>query len=228
MRFPPDAWSTKWYEKFVNDDSWRSATFASLQIALLVAILATVLGTLASVSLARSRARWAGAARGFLIAPMIVPGIIIAIGVYYLFLEWRLTETQVGFVLAHTMLAVPIVIITVTASLQSFDQQMARAASSLGAGPVATFRKVTLPLILPGVLSGTLFAFLTSFDESIVALFLSGPGLRTLPIQIYLSVTSALDPTIAAASTLVMAFTTALLLLFGYITIRQRRVQGDV
>jgi len=223
MRFPPTEWSTKWYEKFFTDDAWRLAAVSSLRIGLLVTVLATILGTMAAVALARSRARWVLAARGFLLAPMIVPGVVVAIGIYYLFLRWRLTETTFGFVLAHTMLAIPIVVITVSASLRTFDHQLVRAASSLGAGPLTSFRQVVLPLILPGVLSGALFAFLTSFDESIVALFLSGPGIRTLPIQIYLSVTSALDPTIAAASTLLLVLTTSLLVLIGIVGHFRRR-----
>ncbi len=223
LRFPPTEWSTKWYEKFFTDEAWRLATVSSLRIGLLVTVLATALGTMAAVAIARSNARWVLATRGFLLAPMIVPGVVVAIGIYYLFLRWRLTETTLGFVLAHTMLAIPIVVITVTASLRTFDYQLVRAASSLGAGPLTSFRRVVLPLILPGVLSGALFAFLTSFDESIVALFLSGPGLRTLPIQIYLSVTSALDPTIAAASTLLLLLTTSLLLVVGVVSHFRRR-----
>lgn len=223
MKFPPKAWSTKWYEQFLTDPAWRDAAVASLRIALLVALLATVLGTTAAMALDGARGRWVLPVRGFLLAPMVVPGIVVAIGIYSLFLRWQLTETYMGFVLAHTMLAIPIVVITVSASLQTFDRQLARAAGSLGARPFDAFRQVTLPLILPGVLSGALFAFLTSFDESIVALFLAGPGIRTLPIQIYLSVTSALDPTIAAASTLLLVLTTALMVAFGLSADNRRR-----
>lgn len=226
MRFPPTEWSTQWYEKFFTDEAWRLATVSSLRVGVLVTVLATVLGTMAAIALARSRARWILAARGFLLAPMIVPGVVVAIGIYYLFLRWQLTETTLGFVLAHTMLAIPIVVITVSASLRTFDYQMIRAANSLGAGPIAAFRQVVLPLILPGVLSGALFAFLTSFDESIVSLFLSGPGIRTLPIQIYLSVTSALDPTIAAASTLLLLLTTLVLILIGLVSHFRRRTRS--
>lgn len=218
LRFPPPDWSTKWYEKLFTSPEWQLAASTSVKVAVVVTLLATVLGTMAALGLAGSRGRWVAGVRGLLIAPMIIPGVVIAVGIYYVFLRWRLTETYLGFVLAHTMLAIPIVIITVSASLQTFDQQLIKASQSLGAGPVTTFRLITLPLILPGVLTGALFAFLTSFDESIVSLFLSGPGIRTLPIQIFQSVTSALEPTIAAASSLLLILTTALMLVFAVIT----------
>lgn len=218
LRFPPPGWSTKWYEEFFTSTEWRDAALTSLKIAGVVTVLATALGTMAAVALVNSRRRWTSLARTFLVAPMIVPGVVIAVGMYYVFLRWQLTETFLGFVLAHTVLAIPIVVITVGASLQSFDMQLVRASQSLGAGPLATFRTVTLPLILPGVLAGGLFAFLTSFDESIVALFMSGPEMRTLPIQIFQSVTSSLDPTIAAASTILLGLTTLAVMAFGLLT----------
>jgi putative spermidine/putrescine transport system permease protein len=218
LRFPPPGWSTKWYETLFTSPEWQLAASTSVRVAVVVTVLATVLGTMAALGLAGSRGRWVAGVRGLLIAPMIIPGVIVAVGIYYVFLRWRLTENYLGFVLAHTMLAIPIVIITVSASLQTFDQQLIKASQSLGAGPVTTFRSVTLPLILPGVLTGALFAFLTSFDESIVSLFLSGPGIRTLPIQIFQSVTSALEPTIAAASTLLLVLTTVMMIVFAVIT----------
>lgn len=226
LQFPPPGWSTKWYAEFFSSPEWRDAALTSLRVAGVVTVLATALGTMAAVALVNSRRRWTAVARVFLVAPMIVPGVVIAVGVYYVFLRWQLTETFVGFVMAHTVLAVPIVVITVGASLQSFDMQLVRAAQSLGSGPLTTFRTVTLPLILPGVLAGALFAFLTSFDEAIVALFLSGPDMRTLPIEIFLSVTSSLDPTIAAASTLLLALTTLLLAVFGLLTYLRNKAEA--
>lgn len=218
LSFPPPGFSTRWYERFFTEPEWQQATSTSIRVGLVVAVLATALGTMAALGLTTSKGRLIGAARAFLIAPMVIPGVIVAIGIYYVFLKWHLSQTFVGFVLAHTVLAVPIVVITVSASLQSFDFGLVRASASLGAGPFATFRSVTLPLIAPGVLTGALFAFLTSFDESIVSLFLSGPDIRTLPIQIYVSVTSDLEPTVAAASSLLILFTTVLMALFGIIS----------
>lgn len=217
LHFPPPGWSTQWYHTFFTDPEWRNSALVSVRIALVVTLLATALGTMAAVALTNRRRRWVPGVRAFLVAPMIVPGVVIAIGIYYVFLRWHLTETFMGFVFAHTMLAIPIVVITVSAALEAFDFDLTRASQSLGAGPLTTFRVVTLPLILPGVLAGALFAFLTSFDESIVALFLSGPSVRTLPIQIFQSVTTSLDPTIAAASTILLALTTALLIAFAFL-----------
>ncbi|KAA1427796.1 ABC transporter permease [Nocardioides antri] len=226
LQFPPPGWSTKWYEEFFTNPEWRDAALTSLRVAGVVTVLATALGTMAAIALVNSHRRWSAAARAFLVAPMIVPGVVIAVGIYYVFLRWQLTETFLGFVMAHTVLAIPIVVITVGASLQSFDLQLVRAAQSLGAGPLTTFRTVTFPLILPGVLAGALFAFLTSFDESIVSLFLSGSTMRTLPIEIFQSVTTSLDPTIAAASTVLLGLTTMTLLAFGFLSYLRNKAEA--
>jgi putative spermidine/putrescine transport system permease protein len=216
--FPPSGWSTRWYENFFDDPSWYGSALLSLQIGVLVTILATVLGTAAAIGLVMGRGRWRTPTRGFLIAPSILPAVIVAIGVFSVFLDWGLTQTTTGYVLAHTALAIPLVVIAVTASLSTFDRQLILAAHSLGAGSLAAFRQITLPLIAPGVLTGALFAFLVSFDEAVVSLFLSGPFARTLPIQIYQSVTAEIDPTIAAASTMLIVLTTISLVAIGLIT----------
>ena len=156
--FPPPGWSTRWYKSFFSNPQWYDAALLSLKVALIVVVLATVLGTAASLAVARGRGRWTGALRSLFLAPMIVPGVITAIGIYIVFLKWHLTETVLGFVLAHTMMALPLVIITVGASLQSLDRSLERAAASLGANPWRTFTGVTLPLIMPGMLTGALFA----------------------------------------------------------------------
>lgn len=220
--FPPPGWSTRWYKSFFSNPQWYDAALLSLKVALIVVVLATVLGTAASLAVARGRGRWTGALRSLFLAPMIVPGVITAIGIYIVFLKWHLTETVLGFVLAHTMMALPLVIITVGASLQSLDRSLERAAASLGANPWRTFTGVTLPLIMPGMLTGALFAFLTSFDEAIISLFLSGPSNRTLPVQMYMSVTAEIDPTIAAASTMVIVTSTSLLLIAGIFASHRR------
>lgn len=222
LTFPPDGYSTKWYRNFFTEPQWYESALFSLQIALVVAVLATTLGTAAALALSSGRGRWRAPTRAVLIAPMIVPGVIVAIAIFYVFIQLGLTQTMLGFVLAHTVLALPIVLVTVTASLQTFDTQLVLAARSLGAGPVTSFVKIMLPLIAPGVLSGALFAFLTSFDEAIVSLFLAGPFSRTLPIQIYQSVTAEIDPTIAAASTLLLATTTILMFALVLIDITRR------
>ncbi|MEU9823240.1 ABC transporter permease [Pseudonocardia alni] len=221
--FPPTGWSTRWYENFFDDRSWYTSALLSLQVGAVVALLATALGTAAAIALVMGGGRWRIPARGFLLTPAILPGVIVAIAIFAVFLQWGLTQTTTGYVLAHTVLALPLVVIAVTASLSTFDRQLIRAAHSLGAGAVATFVHVTLPLIAPGVLTGALFAFLTSFDEAIVSLFLSGPFARTLPIQIYQSVTAEIDPTIAAASTMLIVLTTVALVAVGLITTLRNR-----
>jgi putative spermidine/putrescine transport system permease protein len=225
--FPPTGWSTRWYENFFDDPSWYRAALLSVQIGALVTVLATILGTAAAIGLVMGRGRWRLPTRGFLLAPAILPGVIVAIGVFSVFLKWGLTQSTTGYVLAHTALAIPLVVVAVSASLANFDRQLILAAHSLGAGSISTFVQVTLPLIAPGVLTGALFAFLTSFDEAVVSLFLSGPFARTLPIQIYQSVTAEIDPTIAAASTMLIALTTISLVVIGLVTsTRSRRADA--
>jgi|1186.fasta_scaffold35409_2 putative spermidine/putrescine transport system permease protein len=223
LAFPPIGFSTQWYRNFFTDPDWFNSAVFSLKIALLVTVFATTLGTLAAVALTLGRARWKAAARGLLIAPMIVPGVITAIGIFYVFLRLGLTQNLWGFVFAHSVLAIPIVVVTVSASLSSFDRQLLRASASLGAGPLASLIQVMLPIIAPGVLSGALFAFLTSFDEAIVSLFLAGPFSRTLPIQIYQSVTAEIDPTIAAASTMLLGITTLCVVAAALVLARRDR-----
>lgn len=221
LSFPPQGWSTQWYRNFFTDPQWHDSAVFSIKIAVIVTLLATSLGTLAALGLANRPGRWRLGVRGMLLSPLIVPGVITAIGIFYVFLKLGLTQTLLGFVLAHSVLAIPMVVVTVTASLQTFDRQLLLASASLGAGPVKTFFTVTFPLIAPGLLSGALFAFLTSFDEAIVSLFLTGPFTRTLPIQIYQSVTAETDPTIAAASTMLLLITTVCVLAAGIVSARR-------
>lgn len=211
--FPPPGWSLTYYHRFFTDPQWFGALLNSVQLALMVTVLATVLGVAASFALVRSRFFGRGAVNGALMAPMMVPGIIVAIAVYTAFLGWHLVGTPQGYVLAHTILALPFVIVSVTASLRTFDRRLEQAAANLGAGPWATFRQVTLPLLLPGIASGAVFAFVTSFDEVVVSLFIQSPSLQTLPVKMFTSVTNEIDPTIGAASTLIVAFTTLLVLI---------------
>lgn len=213
LNFPPEGWSLQWYRNFFSEPQWYEALFTSLYVALLVALVATAVGTAAAFGLVRGRFPGKGAVNALLLAPLVVPVVIVAIAVFATYLQWRLSGTVLGFVLAHTALAIPFVIITVSSSLRTFDRRLELAAANLGANAAATFRRVTLPLILPGVLSGALFAFITSFDEVVVALFLQSPDVRTLPVQMFTSVTREVDPTIAAASSMILALTTALLVL---------------
>lgn len=212
FQFPPESWSLDYYVNFFTDRRWREALVASVILAVVVAAFSTVLGSLAAFGLVRARFPGKSLVNGFVLAPLVAPGIVVAVAVFGVFLSWRLTGSFVGFVLAHSMLAIPFVVVTVTTSLQSFDRILERAAASLGAGRLTTFFRITLPNILPGVLTGALFAFVTSFDEVVVALYLQSPSFRTLPVKMYSSVSSETDPTIAAASTVILVLTTALIL----------------
>ena len=207
LTFPPPALGLRWYRAYLGSRDWLAATALSIEVAVTVVILSTVLGTLAALGLARLGRVARMLAAGLILSPLIMPVIIVAIGVYYAFARFGLVGTPAGLVLAHSCLAVPFVVTSVGASLAGFDRRLEMAASGLGATPFGTFRQVTLPLILPGVLVGALFAFITSFDELVVSLFLSGANAVTLPRRMWEDLRYALDPTIAAVSTLTIVVT---------------------
>ncbi len=225
LAFPPKGFSGQWYANFVSNPEWTGSFLNSLKVATLVAVAATVVGTLAAFGLDRMRSRARGALRLLLLTPLVVPGVVLGIGIYAVFLETRLVGTLPGFVLAHTVLAVPFVLVAVGASLEMFDKRLELAAASLGAGRWTIFRTVTLPLIAPGVLSGLLFAFATSFDEIIVSLFITSPYLKTLPVQIFSSITRDADPTVAAVGTILL-LATSVLIGGGLLLLGQDRGRG--
>ncbi|WP_409181240.1 ABC transporter permease [Amycolatopsis sp. VS8301801F10] len=208
FEFPPKDWSWHWYAEFFTSKQWLAALANSVQVGLLAAALATVLGVAAALALDRMRG---GVVRQLLMAPMILPGVVVAVAIYGVFLRWQLNGTMLGFVLAHAVLGLPFVLTSVRTSLAGYDPTMEKAAASLGAPRLTTLRKVVLPIIAPGVLSGFVFAFATSFDEVVVALFLQTPAIKTLPVKMYESIVLEIDPTIAAASSLIVVFTTLLL-----------------
>jgi putative spermidine/putrescine transport system permease protein len=213
LTFPPPAFGVRWYREYLGHRDWLAATTLSVEVAVAVVALSTILGTLAALGLARLPAKVRMLAAGMILSPLIVPVIIVAIGLYYAFARFGLVGTPLGLVLAQTCLASPFVVTSVGASLARLDRRLEMAALGLGASPFGTFRQVTLPLILPGVLAGALFAFITSFDELIVALFLSGANAVTLPRRMWEDLRYALDPTIAAVSTLTIVVTVLPLLL---------------
>jgi putative spermidine/putrescine transport system permease protein len=204
FRFPPDGWSLRWYQELFTSPEWTAAILNTLQVGVYTALFATVLGTTAAFGLARMRSRWRGPLNGFLLSPMIVPHILVALVVFSAFLQLGLNGTLIGIILAHTALALPFVVIAVTARLAGMDGRLPGVAASLGASPVSTFRRVTFPLVLPGILSGAVLAFVTSLDEVVIALFLQAPGAITLPVQMFNSITVQIDPTISAASSLMV------------------------
>ena len=212
LTFPPEGFSTRWYEKMLTDPQWSTGFANSARVALLVALLSTVLGTLGALGTVRGRFPGKSVVNALILSPLIVPLIIIAIGMFSVFVRWKLAGSLVGLVLAHTALAVPFVVVNVATSLRTIDRNLELAAQSLGAGPVRTFRRITLPIILPGVLSGALFAFITSWDEVVVSIFLTSARFRTLPAEMWEQVRQVVDPTVAAVSTTLLAVTTTILL----------------
>jgi putative spermidine/putrescine transport system permease protein len=212
IEVPPNGWSTQWYENFFTEPAWYESTVNSLLIAFLVAVLATAVAIPAAIAMTRARVPARGLVNGFMLAPIIVPVVVFAVGLYAVFLELHLVGRMEGFVLAHLPLALPVAVVPLVAALQTLDPRLDDAAASLGAGPLDRFRKVTLPIILPSVLTAALFAFVTSFDEVVTSIFLSTVEYGTLPVQMYNSVTKQTDPTMAAASAMLLVLTVAVLL----------------
>jgi putative spermidine/putrescine transport system permease protein len=207
--FPPKDFSLDLYRNFFTDPVWLTSLRNSVLVGLVAATLATVVGTAAAVGLHQMKGRFARIARAFLMIPLVTPGIVVAVAIYICFLQWQLVGTVQGYVLAHAAIGVPFVLVSVTSALGGFDPMLLRASASLGAPPLRTFRRVTMPLIGRGIVTGAIFAFVTSFDEVVIALFLRAPDFQTMPVQMYNSVTFELDPTIAAASSLVVIVVTA-------------------
>jgi putative spermidine/putrescine transport system permease protein len=200
LMYPLPGTSLRYYIEFFTDPVWTRAVGNSFLIATVVTVNASVLGTIAALGLNRSKSRLKPLILAFLVAPLALPVVIMAVAVFYYFAWLNLLGTYLGMILAHSVLAIPFVVITVTATLQGFDINMSRAGASLGASPIYVFRKVTLPLILPGVISGSLFAFVISFDEIVIALFIASPVQRTLPRQIFSGVSESVNPTITVAA----------------------------
>ncbi|CAD5251663.1 putative spermidine/putrescine transport system permease protein [Bosea sp. 62] len=214
---PTPGYSLRWYEDFFSSSRWLSATWNSFVVGIATMILATLLGTLAAFGIFLGRFPGKALLLAILSLPMVTPVIVTAIAMYFSLSLVGLGSTLTGLILAHTVLSVPFVLLTVLASLQTFDQNLLRAAASLGANPAIAFRRVVLPLIAPGVATGALFAFATSFDELIVALFIASPGQFTLPRQMYAGLREFLSPTIAAAAVLLILFSVLLLALNEFI-----------
>lgn len=213
FQFPPQGFSLQLYENFFTDPRWIGSLGNSFLVATLAALVATVIGTAAAIGLHNLSGRFALLTRTLLMVSLVAPAIVVAVAVYVSFLQWRLTGTLFGYVTAHAALGIPFVLVTVTSALGGFDSKLLRASASLGASPFRTFVRVTMPLISRGIVTGAIFAFVTSFDEVVIALFLRSPTFQTMPVQMYNSVTVEIDPTIAASSTLVVVAVTLVLLL---------------
>ncbi len=237
LRLSPDGYSTKHYMDFFNNPDWQHALHNSLKIAPVATLIAVVLGTVAAIGLSQSHVPFRRAIMATLISPMIVPLIISATGMYFFYSRFgNYMVNDLGMnadaveyikiVLAHAALGTPFVIITVTATLVSFDRSLTRAAASLGAGPIRTFFKVQMPLIMPGVISGGLFAFITSFDEVVVVMFVGSAKNKTLPWQMFTGLREQISPTILAVATVLVTLSVILLVTLELLRRRSERLRG--
>ena len=237
LAFDPEAFSLRWYRILIGDcsdktittvcsDKWMIGAGNSLFIAVFATIAASTLGTLAALGLSRQHMPYRKLIMAFMISPLIVPLIITASGMFLFFAKFKLVATFTGLIIAHTVLGMPFVVITVTATLVGFDQSLTRAAASLGGTPLRTFFKVQMPLILPGVISGGLFAFITSFDEVVVVLFMGGVEQLTLPRQMWSGIRQEISPTILSAATILVVFSILLLASVELLRRRNERLRG--
>lgn len=246
LRLDPDGYSLRWYDRLLTfgmaapdaprdaawwRDVWNNATWVraaknSLIIGFFSTILATVLGTVAALGLSRPEMPYRRTIMAILISPMIVPLIITATGLFFFYSMTGLANSYVGVILAHATLGIPFVIITVTATLVGFDQSLNRAAASLGAPPTVTFFKVTMPLIMPGVIAGALFAFITSFDEVVVVLFIAAHDQQTIPRQMWNGIREQISPAILAVATILVMISILLLTTLELLRRRSERLRG--
>ena len=237
LSFDPEGYSLRWYRLLIGDcsdklvttvcsDKWVIGARNSLFIAVIATTLATTLGTLAALGLSRPEMPYRKLIMAIMISPLIVPLIIVASGMFLFFAKFQLVATFTGLILAHTALGLPFVVITVTATLVGFDTSMTRAAAGLGSGPTRAFFKVQMPLILPGVISGALFAFITSFDEVVVVLFIGGRNQMTLPRQMWSGIRQEISPTILSAATILVLFAIVLLFTLELLRRRSERIRG--
>lgn len=220
--FPPSGVSLRWYADLMSAPKWRDAAFNSLIVGLGASLVATSVGLLAAWGLSEAKSRWANVATAWLVLPMGAPIVVVAVASFITYSQYGLASTRLGLILAHAALGLPFVTIAVTATLRGFNRNLVRAAESLGASPFAAFRTVTIPVVMPGILTGAIFAFAVSFDEVIVALFQATPQLHTLPVEIFSGTRESITPTVTAAATVLMVISILLLVLVE----RLRKLSG--
>ena len=226
LRFPPSGFSLQWYRELIDGAYWTSATWLSLRVAPVSMILAVILGTMAAIALARGRFRFKNAGFMFILSPLIVPVIVTAVALYYFYSQLGLVGSYWGLVIAHTIGSIPVVVVMVAASLKGFNVSLEHAAVSLGANPARAFFQITLPIIRPAIIVSAFFAFIHSFDEVVIASFVGGAANATLPMRMWVDVRQDIKPTLAAVSSLLIAFTILMLLATDFIQ-RQRRSDGN-
>lgn len=215
--FPPPGWTLKWYSDFFADPRWLESAWTSFRIAAIVTVLSVLLGLVTSFGLVRGKFLFREALRALFLTPMILPVVVLAVGVYAFFLQIGLNGTFFGFIIAHLVLALPFSILSITKALEGFDKSIEDAAVLCGASPLEAKIRVTLPAISHGLFSAAIFSFLTSWDEVVVAIFMSSPTLQTLPVKVWSTLRQDLTPVIAAASTLLILLTVILMALFALV-----------
>lgn len=222
----PSAYSLRWYQAIITNDNWMLAIKNSFIIGIFATLIATILGTLAAVGMSSQNMPFRRVIMALLLSPMIVPLIIVAAGMFFFYTKFNLAGSYPGLIIAHAALGVPFVIITVTATLSGFDKSLYHAGLSMGASPLKTFFDIVVPLIRPGVISGAMFAFVTSFDEVVLVLFLAGPGQRTIPRQMFSGLREQINPTILAVATLLILVSVIFLITLELLRRRSERLRG--
>jgi putative spermidine/putrescine transport system permease protein len=228
LRLDPDGFSWRWYDDLFGSAEWRRAIGNSFFIAIISTLIATTLGTLAALGLSRREMPARAAITAFLISPMIVPMIITAAALFAFYARLNLSQTYFSIIMSHVVLGAPFVVITVTAALAGFDNQLLRASQSLGANHVTTFFRVTLPLLLPGIVAGGLFAFITSLDEVVVVLFLAGPEQTPMTVRMFAGLREEISPTILALATILVAISIALLSMMEFIRRNSEKMRSGI
>ena len=226
LHYPLQGVSLRWYHDVFASGQWAVAVKNSLIVGVCSMILATVLGTTAAVGINRAKFPGKQLLVALLISPMMIPLVISALALYLFFAKIGLNDTYLGIILAHTILGMPFVLITVSATLQGFDYSLVNAGASLGAAPLPVFFRIVMPLILPGIVSGAMFAFATSLDEVVVVLFIAGPAHRTLPLQMFSGIREHLSPTILAVATMLIAFAGLLMLTLEFLRKRNEKLNA--
>jgi putative spermidine/putrescine transport system permease protein len=226
LAFPTPGWSLRWYEELLIDTRWFASFWTSIVIALSTTALSCLLGIPAAIGLAWGRFPGKRLIFAILMAPLVVPVIIVGVAAFSFFATLGLVGNRISIILTHTAMAVPVIVTTVVASLSGFDRTLLKASASLGAGHWRTFFKVLLPLIAPGVVTGAIIAFIISFDEVVVASFLSVASERTLPRMIFSGVRESVSPAIASVAVLLIVFSAILLGVIGFLQARAQRLRG--
>ncbi|HAH09490.1 MAG TPA: polyamine ABC transporter permease [Alphaproteobacteria bacterium] len=226
LQLDPTGWSYRWYEELRNNPQWLESVKNSFIVAVFSTLIATVLGTFAAIGLTRPNMPYRGLIMALALSPMIVPVIIVAAGMSFVYGGWGLKQTHLGLILAHATLGIPFVVVTMTATLSTFDRRLSQAAQGLGATPIQSFFEVTFPLIMPGLAAGALFAFATSFDELVTVLFLGGPDQVTIPRQMWSGIREQISPAILAAATLLICVAATLLILVQLAQNQQKSYGG--